>query len=111
MDDNEMQDKDQAASVESNMIHKLDDLVKNQPANFDYPKCWFGNGPLRSFNKNWHNQFPWLHYNEEKDAAFCFTCMTADRTKELELSTKQDKTFISTGHTNWKKGQDGLKNH
>ena len=37
--------------------------------------------------------------------------MTADRTKELRLSTKQDKAFISTGYTNWKKGQDGLKKH
>ena len=101
MDDNEIQDEDQEASVESNMIHKLDDLVKNQPANFDYPKRSFGNGPLRSFNMNWYNHFLWLHYNEEKDAAFCFTCMTADRTK---LRT-------TTGYTNWKKGQDGLKKH
>ena len=52
MDDNEIQAEDQEASVESNMIHKLDDLVKNQPANSDYPKRSFGNGPLRSFNKN-----------------------------------------------------------
>ena len=111
MDDYEIQDEDQEASVESNMIHKLDHLVKNQPANFDYPKCSFGNGHLRSFNKNWYNHFPWLHYNEEKDAAFCFTCMTADMTKVLRLSTKQDKAFISTGYTNWNKGQDGLKKH
>ena len=75
MDDNEIQDEDQEASVESNMIHKLNDLVKNQPAKFDYSKRSFGNGPLRSFNKNWYNHFPWLHYNEEEDEAFCFTCM------------------------------------
>ena len=43
MDDNEIQDEDQEASVESNMIHKLDDLVKNQPANFDFPKRSLGN--------------------------------------------------------------------
>ena len=65
MDDNKVQDEDQEASVESNIIHKLDDLVKNQPAKFDYPKRSFGNGPLRSFNKNWYNNFPWLHFNEE----------------------------------------------
>ena len=84
MDDNEIQGKDQEANVESN-IHKLNDLVKNQPANFDYPKRSFGNGPLQLFNKNWYNNFPWLHCNKGKDAAFCFICMIADRTKELPL--------------------------
>ena len=37
--------------------------------------------------------------------------MTADRIKELRLSTKQGKAFISTGYANWKKGQHGLKKH
>ena len=37
--------------------------------------------------------------------------MTADKTKELRLSTKQEKAFISTGYTNWKKEQDELKKH
>ena len=37
-----------------------------------YPKGSFGNGLERSFCKEWYRKFPWLHYNEKRDAVFCF---------------------------------------
>ena len=32
----------------------------------------------RAFRANWCQQFPWLHYNIDQDAAFCHVCMQAD---------------------------------
>ena len=42
----------------------------------DFPKILFGKSS-RSFSLKWHKEFPWLHYNLDKDAASCYTCMSA----------------------------------
>ena len=51
-------------------------LEKNQPKYIDFPKILFGKSS-RSFSLKWHKEFPWLHYNLDKDAASCYTCMSA----------------------------------
>lgn len=48
-------------------------------------------------NENWNS---WLHYDIEKDAAFCATCITATR-KNLITNKNNDKAFISNGYVNW----------
>lgn len=45
----------------------------HQPLTFAFPKRSFGkkNAVLRSFQLDWFSKWPFLHYNEAKDAAFC----------------------------------------
>ena len=49
----------------------------HQPLNFEFPKHSFGkkNAVERSFQHTWFAQWPFLHYDEAKDAAFCHTCL------------------------------------
>ena len=57
----------------------------NQPdSNFVFKISNFG-GRNRSFQHEWFSKFPWLHYNEEEDKAYCFYCV---KTVKKELSTK-----------------------
>ncbi|XP_062585373.1 zinc finger MYM-type protein 1-like [Saccostrea cucullata] len=84
----------------------------NQPVNFKFPKRSFGkkNPELRSFNPTWFKQYAWLHYDEAKDLAFCFTCMVA--AKEGKISNfKADGSFISTGFCNWKDATSKFRKH
>ena len=56
---------------------------KNQPKYVDFPKTLFRKSS-RSFSSKWYKEFLWLHYNLDKDAAFCYTCMSAE-INELKL--------------------------
>ena len=58
---------------------------------------WLKNGDWKS----------WLHYNAERDATFCSTCINATR-MNLIVSKNADKAFISNGFTNWQDA--GTKN-
>ena len=51
----------------------------HQPSNFRFPQREFGKTSVvkRSFQHNWFQRWPWLHYYEEQDLAFCFTCIFA----------------------------------
>ena len=58
-------------------------------------KCDF---PLQLFsNLDWKS---WLHYNAEKDAALCSTCINATR-MNIIASKNADKAFILNGFANW----------
>ena len=50
----------------------------NQPRKFLYPKRLFGK-QSRSFQETWFKDYSWLHYYEEKEAAFCFICMNQEK--------------------------------
>ena len=67
----------------------------------DFKKSKFGRQPC-FFQAAWLARYPWLHYDANKDAAFCFTC-----TKAYEIgatsATKLEPTFIMQGFRNWKK--------
>ena len=51
----------------------------HQPSDFNFPKREFGKSTIvkRSFQASWFKQHNWLHYDEERDIAFCHTCMKA----------------------------------
>ena len=53
--------------------------------------------PSRLDHEEWKT---WLHYNQEKDVVFCFTCI---KTVEQNLISKKiaEKAFISVGYKNW----------
>ena len=56
----------------------------------------------RSFQRQWFNRWSWLHYDEDRDLAFCFTCVSAYRNNQLQSAHCLDQGFISTGFSNWK---------
>lgn len=76
-------------------------LTPNQPRDFEFPKSSFGL-KQRSFQPDWFKNFKWLHYDQTKDAAFCFTCVRALK-KNMISSEKSEKAFTETGYRNWKK--------
>lgn len=82
----------------------------NQPSEeFLFPKKKFGDN-YRSFKSSWTRQFPWLHYNESSDSAFCWYCMKAMETKQLKSSKRED-SFITRGFCNWKNATAGFRKH
>ena len=77
----------------------------NQPATFSFPKKEFGkkNPVSRSFQATWFKKWPWLHYDQTNDRAFCFTCMKASKLGNLKVcASKGDDAFSTRGYTNWK---------
>ena len=56
---------------------------------------------FRSFKRNWFNLYKWLHYDLGKDAAFCFVSCKAVKAGKAKFSSCAEKTFLSTGFTNW----------
>lgn len=52
---------------------------------------------------NWPMKYPWLHYDESKQAVVCFTCAKAATAKLLDSVNFTEPTFISKGFRNWKK--------
>ena len=55
-----------------------------------------------AFQPMWFNKWPWLHYNEKTDSAFCFMC------NEIR---KVNLFFICTGFTNWKDATSVFRKH
>lgn len=41
----------------------------NQPSQYNFPKKRYGN-QNRSVQSTWFKEYPWLHYDEEKDSLF-----------------------------------------
>lgn len=87
----------------------------HQPRDFPYPKRQFGKTKVvsRPFQSAWFGSFPWLHYDEGTDSAFCFTCSTAVRQKKIlsTNSSKMDGAFVSTGFSNWKDATVSFRKH
>ena len=58
----------------------------------------------RSSHAHWCEDYPWLHYSAEKDAAFCYVGIISDKKKKHNrFSSYKESTFIETGFRNWKK--------
>ena len=76
----------------------------HQPFNFHFPQREFGKTSVVkcSFQHNWFQRWPWLHYGEEQDLAFCFTCIVTYKNNPLHSIPSLKKTFVSTGFSNWK---------
>ena len=79
---------------------------------FKFPKRQFGSkGEERSFRAEWCDAFSWLHYDVDKDAAFCYLCMRYEVEKKFLVSTKREPAFIFKGFTYWKEGPKAFKKH
>ena len=49
----------------------------HQPCSCKFPQRDFGKTSVvrRSFQRQWFDRWSWLHYSEDKDLAFYFTCI------------------------------------
>ena len=85
----------------------------HQPINFHFPQREFGQKAVtkRSFQAKWFSKWPWLHYNEENDSIFCFHCIRAYSQNKLLGVANLEKTYISTGFTNWKEATSRFASH
>ena len=85
----------------------------HQPSNFRFPQREFGKSSVvkRSFQQHWFQRWPWLHYNEDCDLAFCFTCVVAYKNNHLHSTPCLEKSFISTGFSYWKDAVSKFKKH
>lgn len=75
----------------------------NQPKRFSFPKREYGKKTIVkcAFQQQWFQHWPWIHYDEVNDVAFCHTCVAAVRSKKLK-NVSNDLTFIHRGYANWK---------
>ena len=85
----------------------------HQPRKFQFPQHEFGKTSIvkRSFQQQWFDRWPWLHYDEDQDLAFCFSCIVAYQNNQLQSAHCLEKTFISTGFSNWKDAIAKLTKH
>ncbi len=70
----------------------------NQPRPaFKFPKCSFckNNIVQRYFQHSLFEKWPFLHYKEDTDTVFCFTCLKMFREKKKSCS-KADAAFVSS---------------
>ena len=76
----------------------------HQLVTFNFPKRQFGNKTevSRSFQPRWFEWWPWIHYDEKCDLAFCYLCTKAYNEKKLSSSLRLEYTYISKGYCNWK---------
>ena len=65
----------------------------------------------RSFQPQWFDKWTWFHYDEERDVAFCHTCIIAKRNDHLHTVSNLEQSFISTGFSNWKDAIAKLGKH
>ena len=105
----------------------------HQPSGSTYrfPKRTFGQKKpvARAFQAGWFAQWPWLHYSEAKDVAYCHTCLVAFHQKKM-IKHNADPAFVSItgtiillltkqyehmqvtkGFSNWKDATISFRNH
>ena len=69
----------------------------HQPQHVSFPKRSFGkkNIVMRSFQALWFKSWPFLHYDEARDLAFCHICVKGFKEKKMRSSTRADPAFVS----------------
>ena len=76
-------------------------LQEPNQSTISFPKTKFSDCN-RSFQKDWYHRFSWIHYDIEKDAAFCFSCIKALSMGAIS-SGNVEPAFVKTGYRNWKR--------
>ena len=74
----------------------------------EFHKTKFG-ADWRSFHEEWYDNYDWLEYSVEKDAAYCFYCFLF-KPKNISSHYGHD-AFTKAGFKNWKKGQATFVTH
>ena len=73
----------------------------HQPLDFGFPKHAFGKTSVvqRLFQAAWFKQWPFLHYDEANDLAFCHMCSAGFKQGKMKASNA-DSAFVN-GCTNY----------
>ena len=91
-------------SLETATPPRIDQPFQPTDTTFKFPLRSFNKGKKhKRFNQKWFENKDWeawLHYDVDKDAAFCTTCVNATRLN-LISSNNAETSFISSGFTNW----------
>ena len=67
----------------------------HQPRLTSFPVVAFGSGSKRrSFQANWFDMWPWLHWNDSLESVFCHVCIQVSRAG-LMCTKTSDQAFIS----------------
>jgi len=66
---------------------------------------------MRSCQKAWLVDFPWLTYCTTFGTVFCSHCREAKSKDLLTFSKCLNKAFITMGFNNWKKAKVKFKDH
>ena len=71
---------------------------------FTFPSVSLGNHWWWSAHSSskWFQRWPWLHYDEDRDLAFCFTCVVVYTNNHLYSTPFLELSFISMGFSYWK---------
>ena len=70
----------------------------HQPCKFQFPQCEFGKISIvkpELFQQQWFDCWPWLHYDEDQDLAFCFSCIVAYQNNQLQSAHCLEKTYFN----------------
>jgi len=78
------------------------------PRTFKFPKR-VGDG--RSCQHEWFNTHGWLHYNQDKDAVFCFTCIQARRHGKSSSGRGYEDAYVTSGFKQWQKAKARFCQH
>ena len=51
---------------------------------------------MKSFKALWFKSWPFLHYDEARDLAFCQMCVKGFKEKKMRSSTRADTALVSS---------------
>jgi hypothetical protein len=87
-------------------------FTPNQPLDAKYPPKEYA-GTLRKFNPTFYKQYPWLHWDNAKEAVYCQPCFNVHKLGLRLLSSKKhgDEAFSSTGYHTWRTPTVDFKKH
>ena len=98
-------------NIERNIVlPDMQDSPHHPAATFVYLKHEFGKKNIvkRSFQSSWFMRWTWLHYCEDTDVVFCYTCVLVLRQKKMQLNIG-GFAFTSKGFSNWKDATIGFR--
>ena len=65
---------------------------------------------IRRFQKSWFQQFHWITFCTQINAAFCFYCLWIKRNVSVPKKKSED-AFTEIGFINWKKAVEKFNEH
>ncbi|XP_014670107.1 PREDICTED: uncharacterized protein LOC106811091, partial [Priapulus caudatus] len=89
---------------------EIGDEPHHPSPDFTYPFREFGSKKKRAFQLSWIKKWPWLHYSEQNDRAYCFNCVKAFKEKKIS-PRNAEQSFVTTGFQNWKDGSVKIRQH
>jgi hypothetical protein len=83
----------------------------HQPnSSYQFKKTNFS-GKNRNFQHEWFATFPWLHYSEVEDKAYCFYCVKCIKEKLSTKNFSKSESFTHDGFNYWNKASERFRMH